>query len=157
VSNFIRLFVAAVALQLAITSPAHAQAPILQACTQVKDEIKCDEPSFSAALKAAKTVAIATRPENRASESALRGLIHDLGKTEQPEPADLTFELVRNDQAGLFYGPGDRLLAVLRVYAHGAQGGRGPLVWVESYAGEPDVPWPAVAHRAMQQFKSEFK
>jgi hypothetical protein len=144
-------------LQIFGTSCATAQSPPLIACVQVKGEAKCDEASFTAALKSAKTVAIATQPDNRASEHALESLVRDLGKTAQPEPADLTFELIRTEQSGVFYGPGDRQLAVLRVYAHGSQSARGPLVWVETYLGQPDMPWPAVAHQALQQFKSEFR
>ena|ERR1700734_2689238 len=153
----IRHFPALICLLLVSAAYVAAQTPPLVACAQVKGEMKCDDASFALALKAAKTVAISSQPVNRASEHALEGLVRDLGKTVGPDGADLTFELVRTEQSGVFYGPGDRELATLRIYAHGAQGERGPLVWVETYLGQPDMPWPAVAHQALQQFKSEFK
>jgi hypothetical protein len=152
-----RFFPPLICLWLASAVYVPAQVAPLVACTQAKGETKCDDESFSAALKTAKTVAISSQPANPASDRALERLARELGKTVSPDAADLTFELIRKEQSGIFYGPGDRELATLRIYAHGAQGGRGPLVWVETYLGQPDMPWPAVAHQALQQFKSEFK
>jgi hypothetical protein len=146
-----------ICLLLASAASLPAQVAPLVACTQVKGETRCDDASFSAALKAAKTVAVSSQPASPASDHALERLAHDLGKTVSPDAADLSFELVRQEQGGIFYGPGDRELATLRIYAHGTRGERGPLVWVETYLGQPDMPWPSVAQQALQQFKSEFK
>jgi hypothetical protein len=43
------------------------------------------------------------------------------------------------------------------VFQPGLDGGRGQLIWVESFIGQPDMPWPMVVHGAILQFKNEFK
>ena len=144
-----------VALISAASAP--AQSPTLNSCTLDKGHYACDEAGFAHALKSAKTVAIEAQPFSHASEHALENLVRDLSKTAQSEPADLTFVLFRPEAQGLFYGPGGRDLAYLRVYAHGTQSERGSLVWVETYSGQPDLPWPAIAHQLVQQFKDTFK
>jgi hypothetical protein len=147
---FLGLFSAASAISL-------AQTPTINSCTQDHGHYSCDEAGFAHALRSARTVATESQPFNHASEHGLEDLARDLGKTAQAEPADLTFVLVRPDAQGLFYGPAGRELAYLRVFAHGTQSERGSLVWVETYNGQPDLPWPAIVHQLIRQFRDRFK
>jgi len=65
--------------------------------------------------------------------------------------ADLTFEVIPADQDAIVFGPADRNLAELRVYAGGSD--RGPLVWVETYRGQGDEPWASMVGAVILQFQ----
>ena len=126
-------------------------------CTRDKDHYSCNKSAFKKVLNDAKTVVVASHPENNVSEAALQQLVRDLGKTVRRSPAELTFVLAPTESDGVYFGPGNRELATLRVYAATADGGPGQLIWVESFAGQPDMPWPTVVHGAIQQFKEGLK
>lgn len=147
---------AALMLAACTTEAASAQDSSLN-CSKDKDHYSCDVLRFTKALKAAKTVAVESRPPDQISAKALENLARDLRKSIQPSPADLTFALVPTDFGGVYFGPGDRELATLRVFARGTQGEHGQLLWVESVVGQPDLAWLIVVHRAIQQFEAEFK
>ncbi len=75
---------------------------------------------------------------------------------EADQPADLTFLLIPIDPTGVDFGPAGRDLATLRIYAPGHNGTHGTLLWAETYRGQPDRPWPAIAHATIEQFQSRL-
>jgi hypothetical protein len=134
-----------------------AQATSAAGCVQDKDRFTCNATAFAVALKNAATIAVDSQPSNQIADGQLGRLVGSLGKTVSPGQADLTFVLVRIDYGGVNYGPGDRELAALRIYSHGPEGARGPLVWVEPFSGLPDMPWPTVVRELIVQFKDDIK
>ncbi len=135
-----------------------AETPGAAVCRQVKGSVQCDRAAFVKTLAAAHSVALQTQPFDRNGQRELGELAAQLGKTVSAANADLLFRLVRLDPANpVYYGPNNRVLAALRVYLPGVQGGRGPLLWIENYAGQPDTPWPTVVHQIIRQFKADAR
>jgi hypothetical protein len=155
-SIYVKTFAAVLCLVALNVRTTVAQAPS-RGCSKIRDQYSCDKPQFTQALKNARTVAVETQPLNQVSAKALVDLARQLGKAVDPGSPDLIFELEPAAADGVYYGPNDRELAVLRVFARGANGGRGPLLWTESFVGQPDMAWAMVVHGEMQQFRSEFK
>lgn len=129
----------------------------LSICTKDKDHYSCDKQRFTKILKDAKTVAVESRPYDPVSADGLQNLVRKLGKNVQPGSADLIFVLEPTTYGGVYFGPEERELATIRVFARSSRGGHGELLWVESLVGQPDVPWAIVVHDLVQQFKTEFK
>jgi hypothetical protein len=152
-----RIFAAATFLvaSAATNIRTQAQAPI--GCTQGKNTFTCDKLAFARYFKNAKTVTIEPQSIGHNAEPQLENLVRALGKTLQPAPAELTFQLMPVDFDGVNYGPGERDIATFRIYAVTPQGTRGPLIWVENLVGEPDTPWPTAVHAIIQQFRSDIK
>jgi hypothetical protein len=152
-----RVSAVAIFLVASILPSVRAQAPASIGCTHSKNSYACDKIAFENYLKTARTVAIEPQSAVHNSEPQLRDLARSLGKTPQPAPADMAFQLIPVDFDGVNYGPGDRELATLRIYTMTPQGTRGPLIWVENLYGQPDMPWPTVVHAIIQQFKTDLK
>jgi len=126
-------------------------------CTLVKDTYSCDWGVFKKTLAAAKTVAIQSKPMDPGGDRQLRKLVGSLGKEAVVSPeerADLVMVLVPGESNGIFFGPGGRALATLRIYGRGSLESRGPLLWVETLDGQPDIPWPSVVYQLVSQFQS---
>jgi len=132
-----------------------AQAPTF-GCSKDKNRYSCDKPQFKKILRDTRIVAVKSQPYNRISDKALENLARELGKSVQSGSAELTFLLEPADPDGIYFGPNDRELASLRVFSRGSKGERGQLLWVESFIGQPDMPWLMVVHGVIQQFKAEF-
>jgi len=150
-----QIIAAAVSIGVCIAMTAPAQAPA--GCTVVKGYYHCNQADFLSALKAARTAAIASRYMDRAGSNALSSLVHALGKTETPPPADLEFVVSRPEPDAVFYGPRGQDLAFLNIYSRGPLGNRGSLIWNETYYGQPDMPWAIVVHDLIAQFKDSIK
>jgi len=144
------------AIVLAALCPAVVNAQATP-CTLKKQVYTCDKASFAATLKQAKTIAIETQPRDTASPAQLKQLVASLGKTLTPSSADLTLRLTRAESTGIFVGPAGAPLATLSVYGQAADGSRGPLVWLETYTGQPDLRWPSIVLATIQQFQEDFK
>jgi hypothetical protein len=84
-------------------------------------------------------------------------LVRSLGKTVKSAPADLTFVLTQPESVGIDYGPSDRELAAIRVYYGPSGNDQGTLVWVETYSGQPGVPWSIVVNHLIAKFRTQFK
>lgn len=126
-------------------------------CTRTGKEYNCDKASFDKVLHLAKTVSVKLPNVDASSSEQLNKLAHSLGKTVQAEGADLAFVLSQPDTTGIYYGPSDRELAVLRVYYGSVNNRPGKLVWVESYYGQPDTPWAIVVNHLTDQFRAHFQ
>jgi hypothetical protein len=155
--QFLRIHAAVFCLAIIPAASVAAQTPSGLGCTVKKGYYRCNQVAFTKYLEEAKTAAIETQPFNRVADKALSDLGVSLGKTKSSEAADLTFVLMRTDAVGIVYGPADGELASLSIYSRGPQGGRGDLIWIEAYYGEPDMAWPAVVHLLIQQFKEDIK
>lgn len=144
--------VSAILAVLALSFATHAQSSTGASCSQVKGQYQCDRAAFVRILSTAQTVAVETRPYDRNGQRELGELVGQLGKTVATTNADLTLRLDKLDPVNsVYFGPDDRGLASLRVYSHGS------LVWVETFGGQPDTPWPTVVYRTIQQFKADTK
>ena len=125
-------------------------------CVAQKNQFVCDRDSFARVLASAKTVALESS-RNDASSAQFEKFARALGKSVQPGSADLTFVLAPSDSDGIYFGPSDRELATLRVYDRASKNNPRQLLWVESYSGQPDTPWPTATHNLMEQFRHDFK
>jgi hypothetical protein len=127
------------------------------ACTRSKQVYTCDKASFAATLKQARAIAIEAQPRDQAAAAQLEQLVTSLGKTLAPGTADLTFRLTPREPSGVLVGPAGGPLAILSVYAQAADGSRGPLLWFETFTGQPDMRWPSIVYATIQQFQENFK
>ena len=117
----------------------------------------CDRDGLIAALQNAKTIAVKSKPFDTATTKSLGNLVRTLNKTEVSSSPDLTFVLIRAQAEGIFYGPSDRELASLLVYAGSTQESDPKLIWIETFNGEPDLVWPIVVYDIIKQFKAGLK
>jgi hypothetical protein len=147
------------AILLAALSPATISAQTIYStpCTLNKQVYSCDKASFTATLKKARTIAIEAQPRDEAAAAQLKQLVTSLGKTLAPNTADLTFRLTRTEPSGVFVGPAGAPLAILNVYGQAADGSRGPLLWFETFTGQPDMRWPSIIHATIRQFQEDFE
>lgn len=137
---------------------AHAQTQIeVHPCTEQGNTYHCDLHSFQQVLQATKTISIQVPARNPSSSRQLQQLATSIGKTVEPEPADLAFVLTAPDPTGVYIGPSDRKLATISVYYKASPSNPGQLIWTESYFGQPDTPWATSAHALIEQFRQNIK
>lgn len=139
---------------------ARAQNASEPGCTLEKQVYTCDWQAFVQRLDKAQTVAVETESSlDRFTKRQLRELAAELGKTVAPEDqsGDLTFLLIPMQSTGVRIGPAGEPLATLRIYASSPGTPRGTLLWAETYAGQPDRPWPTTVHALIQQFQDRVQ
>jgi hypothetical protein len=129
----------------------------IHGCRAEGNDYTCDRHNFEEVLAAAKSVSVEAPQSDPYSLEQLDKLAHSLGKSIRSDSPDLTFVLAHSEPDGIYYGPGDRKLATIRVYYGDAGSRHGKLVWLENYYGEPDSPWLITVDRLTQQFRHEFK
>ena len=124
-------------------------------CTKLKDSYSCNWNEFRPALELARVVGVPVVDMDRFTAVQLRQLAGALGKNvaTRDQPADLVFSVVPVDTNGIDFGPRDRPLATLQVYAPDATSGHRTLLWVETYTGQPDRPWAADVKAVIDQFR----
>ena len=152
-----KILLAVVAIFLSM--PAVAQSVSLEGCTLKNDVYTCDGAAFQKALDSATTVTIDTQNVDAVARAQLRDLLtKKLAKIVAPSgsPADLIFLIIPTGPDGINISPGEVDLGTLRVYSATPDGARGHLVWAETFAGQQDLPWPAVVRSLIVQFKSHF-
>jgi hypothetical protein len=136
---------------------AQAQTPVSPvACKTERGETTCDWYWLRKTLDASHTVKAEYGDMDRATGSQLKDLAKKLGKTvaKDDEPADLTFTVAPAALSGVDIGPADAEILELRVYSDGSS--QGKLIWVETYRGQKDKPWPANVHAAIEQFRERL-
>ena len=137
---------------------AFAQVGARPACTQNGATWVCNPAMFQKAVQEARTVSLDVRPMDRNGRMQMERLASDLGKpVVQGRAGDLTMALVQVNTEGVNIGPAARELATLSVYAPGAEGQHGALVWSETYSGQADMRWPAVVHALIKQFRASVE
>ena len=151
----LRIFAAVIAFTLFSTGfTAHAQQA---SCQKHHGTFQCDWPAFRTLLEKSQTIAIRNENMDRFTGVQLKDLAKSLGKTTVPEKADLGFEIVSVDQAGIIMGPGTSAIAELRIYAKAPMADHYELVWVEHYEGDPDRPWQSSVRALIDQFEDHLK
>ena len=141
---------------LAVVAP--AQTPAKEAgCKSGQGTVTCNWYWFRKSLDAAHIVKAEYKDMDRSTGAQLRDLAKELGKTvaKQDGTADLTFTLTPAAVSGVDIGPADEEILELRVYE--GDSSRGKLIWVETYRGQKDKPWPANVHEAIVQFRNHLK
>ena len=129
----------------------------VRACTERGNAYDCDRHSFEGVLGLAKTISIQIPRLDPTSFKELQQLASSLGKTVQPESADLTLILSGPDPNGIYFGPSDRKLATISIYYKASSSNPGKLIWTESYFGQPDTPQRTAAHAVIEQFRKDVK
>lgn len=132
----------------------------LGSCTLTDHVYHCDSAAFAKALEAAKSATVETQNVDRYSRDQLKKMIAGkYGKQVVEQGAgspDLIFLIIPVGVDGINISPGEPTLGSLRVYSAKPEGGRGHLLWAETYNGPQDLPWPAVVRSLILQFQRHF-
>jgi hypothetical protein len=138
---------------------ASAQAPKdadLAGCTTKDGQTVCDLYWLRKTVDAAHTAKAEYGERDRATGAQLKDLAKSLGKSvaKRDQPADLTFAIAPAPISGVDVGPADEEILELKVYT--GEDGQRKLIWVETYRGQKDRPWPANVHAAIEQFRKKL-
>ena len=131
----------------------------LGSCTLTNHVYHCDSVTFAKTLIAAKTATIEGQNVDTYARDQLKNmLVKKYGKqvVEQGGSPELIFLIVPVGVDGINISPGEPTLGTLRVYSATPEGGRGHLVWAETYSGPQDLPWLAVVRALIMQFQKHF-
>jgi hypothetical protein len=145
------------ALVITVVS-AQAQSPAkLAGCKTDQGQTTCDSYWFQKTLDTAQVVKVEYSERDRATGSQLKDLAKTLGKSvaKEGETPDLTFTVQEAQVAGVDIGPADVEILELRIYSN--ENSERKLIWVETYRGQKDIPWPANVHAAIEQFLQRLK
>ena len=155
----VTIAVACMAAGLFVASaPAQTRSTVQQAnvdCTLDGQAHTCNRADLLHLFAEAHTVAVESQPKDRVADAELASFTRKLAKElSTSTSADITLRLVRTQPAGVSVGPGDVELATLRVFSTktGPQNSR--LLWVETYRGQPDIPWVAVVRALTGQLQA---
>lgn len=158
-----RVFAALALLGLAICSAVawsqgSSAPPNDGGCTRSKSTYTCDWAAFQRLLPHTRSVTVEMQPMDLFTAGQLRKLVGSMGKlvAAQDQPADLTMLLTPVEPSGIDFGPADRPLAMLQVYQGNSLTGGRKLLWVETFSGQPDRPWPTTAHALISQFETRL-
>ncbi|HEY1578580.1 MAG TPA: hypothetical protein VGF82_16050 [Terracidiphilus sp.] len=136
---------------IATSISASTQSPIeAHACTLKDHQYQCDKNSFKQVLDATRSVSLEVPRLHAASLNHMERLARVLGKTVRTD-SGLRLVLAPAESDGIYYGPTDRELGSIRAW-YGNK-----LLWIESYNGQPDTPWPIVVNHLTEQFRHNFK
>jgi hypothetical protein len=147
-------------LLLAITcSSAHAQHPAAATspgCGVLNGVTTCNWHAFHHLLNSAHIIAVEHGNIDRFTGKQLAELAERLGKTvaSPDRPGDLTFVVVPASEHGIDIGPADQPILELQIYSGPTS--RGQLLWVETFRGDPDRPWPSSVHSVIEQFEARL-
>jgi hypothetical protein len=152
--------VATLAFATVMLMPAsHAQQGTDAHCTADKkvEHYLCDAPAFQRRLANAHTVRVDTDRMDLFGHKQMEKLATDLGKQVVPpeQRPDLIFDIAPIDRSGrIDFGPSDMAIATLTVYDPAKGAGRRGIIWVETFDGQQDRPWPTVVVDLIRQFRT---
>jgi hypothetical protein len=137
----------------------HAQPAAEPHCTaDVKaDHYVCDAAAFQHRLALSKTVRIDTDRMDLFGNKQMTKLAESLGKqvVAKEQRSNLIFDLSYIDRNGrISVGPADIAIATLSVYDPSRGTGKSGLIWVETFDGQEDRPWPSVVTDIIRQFRT---
>jgi hypothetical protein len=140
------------------TTP-HAQNPApttSPGCGVLNGVTTCNWHAFHHLLNRANIIAVEHGKLDRFTGKQLSELAERLGKTvaSPDHPGDLTFIIVPATEHGIDIGPADQPIADLQIYSGPTSSGQ--LLWVETFRGDPDRPWPSSVHSVIQQFEARL-
>lgn len=127
---------------------------------QLQDHVyHCDSAAFAKALASARSATVEAQNVDAYSRDQLKRMLTGKYGKQVAEPAgssDLVFLIIPVGVDGININPGEPTLGSLRVYSATPGGGRGHLLWAETYNGPQDLPWPAVVRALILQFEKHF-
>jgi hypothetical protein len=134
-----------------------AQASNDAGCAVERNLATCNWTGFRKALNTAQTVKVEYRERDRSTGSQLREMVAKLGKTvaRGEDKPDLTVSVIPADTTGIDVSSADKEILELHIYA--GDSGVQNLIWVETYVGQKDRPWPANVHATISQFLDRLK
>jgi len=126
-------------------------------CNVQHNQATCNWTAFRKVLDDAKTVKADYRERDKATGAQLKELAQKLGKTLAQDGAtpDLTFTVIPAASTGIDVSSADKEILELHVYA--GDSSQEKLIWVETYVGQKDRPWPANVHSTISQFMGRLK
>jgi hypothetical protein len=147
------LFLAAICTNTRAQSSAPATSP---GCGVLNNVTTCNWHAFHPLLKKSSVIAVEHGNIDRFTGRQLSELAERLGKTvaSPDHPGDLTFVIAPATEHGIDIGPADQPIADLQIYAGPTS--RGQLLWVETFRGDPDRPWPSSVHSVIDQFEARL-
>jgi hypothetical protein len=121
-------------------------------CTIEREQATCNWTAFRKALDAAHTAKPEYRDRDKSTGMQLKDLVTKLGKNVPQDggAADLTLTVIPANATGIDMSSADKEILELHIYA----GTSDPqnLIWVETYIGQRDRPWPANVQSTIAQF-----
>ncbi|MGI4758162.1 MAG: hypothetical protein ACRYGF_15105 [Janthinobacterium lividum] len=135
-----------------------AQPPVRGCVLDYQDHYRCNRDEFQRSLAAAHTVRIDTDRLDLFAAKRVREMLQSLGKTvvEQGQRSDLIFDLAPVDRSGrVDLSPAEVALATLTVYVPANGTGKRSRVWVETFDGQTDRPWPSVVIDLLKKFQKD--
>lgn len=126
-------------------------------CVIQHDQATCNWTAFRKALDTAKTVKADYRERDKSTGMQLKELAQKLGKTIVQDGAtpDLTFTVIPAAATGVDVSSADKEILELHIYA--GDNSQEKLIWVETYIGQKDRPWPANVHSTIAQFMKRLQ
>ncbi|MGI4853613.1 MAG: hypothetical protein ACRYF4_06145 [Janthinobacterium lividum] len=153
---FRSLSLAVLNLAIGVGLPAQQHTP---GCTlDFQDHYRCDLSAFQTRLAASHTVRVDTDRLDLFASRRVQDLIGTLGKTviTSAQRPDLIFDLSPVDRSGqVDLSPANVALATLSVYDPARGSGKRGLIWVETFDGTTDRPWPGVVIELLDKFKKD--
>ncbi|HEX2918839.1 MAG TPA: hypothetical protein VHN81_09975 [Edaphobacter sp.] len=130
--------------------------PNLAGCTAKDGQTLCNLYWLRKTVDTAHTAKAEYGERDRATGAQLKDLAKSLGKSlaNPDQPADLTFAIAPAPISGVDVGPADEEILELKVYS--GEDAQRKLIWVETYRGQKDRPWPANVHAAIEQFRKKL-
>lgn len=128
----------------------------LAGCTTKDGQTVCNLYWLRKTVDAAHTATAEYGERDRATGAQLKDLAKSLGTSvaKRDQAADLTFAIAPAPVSGVDVGPADEEILELKVYT--GEDGQRKLIWVETYRGQKDKPWPANVHAAIDQFRKKL-
>ncbi len=145
-------------LCLGVCAGAAAQQHPSGCVLEFQDHYRCDREGFQQRLAAAHTVRVDTDRLDLFAAKRTRELAQSLGKsvTAQGQQPDLIFDLSPVDRSGrVELSPADVALATLSVYDPLRGTGKRSLIWVETFDGQTDRPWPGTVIELIRKFQKD--
>jgi len=134
-----------------------ASAQMTAGCTVERGQATCNWAAFRTALDAAHTVKVQYRERDRTTGAQLKDMVAKLGKTvaQGEEKPDLTVNVIPAELTGIDVSSADKEILELHVYT--GDNSEQSLIWVETYIGQKDRPWPANVQSTILQFFKRLK
>jgi hypothetical protein len=132
------------------------KSPGLAGCKKTNDKTTCNLYWLRKSIEEAHTVKTEYQERDRATGAQLKDLARSLGKSVAApgDTPDLTFTIAPAPISGVDIGPADEEILELKVYS--VEDAKQKLIWVETYRGQKDKPWPANVHAAIEQFRKKL-
>jgi hypothetical protein len=125
-------------------------------CGVLQGVTTCNWHAFHHLLNKSSIIAVEHGKLDRFTGRQLAELVDRLGRTvaSPDHPGDLTFVIVPATEHGIDIGPAEQPILDLQIYSGPTSSGQ--LLWVETFRGDPDRPWPSSVHAVIEQFEARL-